>query len=357
MAAPNCFFSSGFNAEAVAALGSGLAGSALAEGLGSLAQPARERRRVEAIANRGAARIAGRVWISRAEETRPYRSRSGAFRGKEVLMRLGTAMRRGVFVFGFAFVFSALFVLCAAGRASAEPEEKAGAPTKTDPPPRPPPLGAGDPIAPPPRRRSIEIGVDVALVSRPSSIEDAEAPKVSYDPAIGYGVHGRVEILRHLRFTAYFVSSAHDVDLPPGALGQAGALALDSVSTFSFGARLMPTWPFSDRLRSWVSVGAGWGRLEFGRMEVTDPGQKPFTVRERATSFVEIPLGVGTSFEIIPRWLSLEVEATGAFVVGQQGSSVEAAQAVDAAGKIRSIGSFPRLDASFVQTVGLSLLL
>jgi hypothetical protein len=43
--------------------------------------------------------------------------------------------------------------------------------------------------------------------------------------------------------------------------------------------------------------------------------------------------------------------------VGQQGSSVQAAQAIDAAGKIRSIGGLPRLDASFVQTVGLSLLL
>lgn len=256
-------------------------------------------------------------------------------------MRLGVAMRRRVWALS---AVSAVLLATSAGAAA-------------DPPARPPPLGAGEPAPPPPWRRSVDIGIDVAQISRPaSSIEDGLPTPVRYETAVGYGFHGRIEILRHLRFTAYFLSASHDVALPRGSLGQSGALSMDSAWTYSFGARLMPTWPFTERLRSWVSVGAGWGRIEFGRMTVTEGGGQ-FMVRERESSFVEVPLGIGTSFEIIPRWLALEVEVTGAFVVGQQGSSIETGQGIDAAGKVRSIGSLPRLDAAFVQTLGLSLLL
>jgi hypothetical protein len=277
-------------------------------------------------------------------------------------MRLGVARRRGVAV----FVGAVLFLCAAASAAEAEEEQtqtpkssdpgKTGAPAKTAEP-RPPPLGAGEPATPPPWRRSIDVGIDLAFVSRPAASDDEGSPTpVRYDPGIGYGVHGRIHLLRHLRFTAYFVEAEHHVELPPGSLGQAGAIELDSVSMFSFGARLMPTWPFSDRLRSWLTVGAGWGRLEVDRMKVIEAGGE-LTVRERSMSFVEIPVGIGTSFDIVPRRLALEVEVTGAFVVGQQGSSIQSAQAIDAAGKVRSIGGFPKLDGSFVQTIGLSLLL
>jgi hypothetical protein len=163
-------------------------------------------------------------------------------------------------------------------------------------------------------------------------------------------------VLRYLRFTAYFVSARHDVALPPGALGQSGEISLDSVSTYSFGARLSPTIPWSARARSWISVGGGWGRLEFGKMRVTE-GASAFTVKERSASFVEIPLGLGTSFDIIPNWLSIELEVTGAFALGQEGDALREVQAIDAQGRRRAVSGFPELDATFVQTLGLSLIL
>lgn len=254
-------------------------------------------------------------------------------------MRLGVTMRKGI------AALSGILCVVAAGVA------------RTEPPPRPKPLDTGDPASPPPWKRSIDIGIDLALVARPAaSIVDGKPSPIRFDPAVGYGFHGRIDVLRYLRFSGYFVSAEHGLELPRGSLGLGGDLELDSVSIFSFGARLMPTWPFSDRLRGWVSVGAGWGRLELDRMKVKELAGH-FEVRERSASFVEIPLGIGASFDIVPRWLALEFEVTGAFVVGEQGSLVQAAQAVDAAGKIRSIGSFPTLDASFVQTIGLSILL
>jgi hypothetical protein len=132
---------------------------------------------------------------------------------------------------------------------------------------------------------------------------------------------------------------------------------MDPVTTFSFGARLSPALPFRERGRLWLTAGVGWGRLEFDRMEVTEPGREPFVVRERSASFAEIPIGLGASYEIVPRWLTIEIEATGAFVLGQEGSSERSFQAIDSSGKMRSIAGLPLVDATFVQTLGLSLLL
>jgi hypothetical protein len=53
----------------------------------------------------------------------------------------------------------------------------------------------------------------------------------------------------------------------------------------------------------------------------------------------------------------VQLELTGAFILGQEGTATDPAQAIDGAGKKRNIGGLPQLDASLVQTLGLSLLL
>src|SRR5688500_10959685 len=92
MAAPNCFFSSGFRADADADLG--CAGSALGVGSGALAHAVRREVTRTEEANQRAARITGRVWPNLAKETRPYRSRSRSIRGKK-MPRCGSAWRCG----------------------------------------------------------------------------------------------------------------------------------------------------------------------------------------------------------------------------------------------------------------------
>jgi hypothetical protein len=86
-----------------------------------------------------------------------------------------------------------------------------------------------------------------------------------------------------------------------------------------------------------------------------------YPVRERAMSFVEIPVGIGTSYDVIRNWLTIELEVTGAFALGQEGESVRSAQAIDARlprlGRKVPIGGLPLIDASFVQMLGLSLVL
>jgi hypothetical protein len=227
-------------------------------------------------------------------------------------------------------------------------------------PPRPPrpPLPEVPESVPPPWSRHVDIGVDLAFVTRlAQGTSGGTGADVSYEPTVGFGLHARWLIFEYLGFTAYYVDSKHDVTLPPGALSLGGALSVEAVETYAFGARLTPTWPVSERLRLWLAAGIGWGRLELGRMQVTPDAGGPYEVRQRADSFVEVPLGLGGSYEVWPRWLNLELELVGSFALDQEDASWRGMQAVDAEGGLVAVGPMPPIEGSFVGTLGLSLLL
>ncbi|WP_437732427.1 hypothetical protein [Sorangium sp. So ce1335] len=258
-----------------------------------------------------------------------------------------------------------------ASAATARAEEPTGAGTGAETasaeepsrPPRPP-----LPPAPPgprlPWARHIEVGADVALVHRIGSRDtEGNLTRVRLKPAIGLGFHARWEILDHLRFSAFFVHAEHALALAPGALSQPGAITAEpredgapSVRTIALGARFAPTLPLSERARSWLSVGIGYDRFYVGRMRVHEPAGE-FTIRERGASYVEIPLGVGVSFDLIRNWLTIELETSGAFLLGRGGDATRPGQAIDAQGRRRTIGALPQARGSFIQTLGLSLVL
>ena len=260
-------------------------------------------------------------------------------------------------------------ILAIAVPASAQPAPKPveAAPTKSDRPPQPEtpartPLPRAPDSARVPWKRLIEVGGDFVFAQRIAASEDGDGNPTSirYKPVPGFGLHFRWEIFKYLRAGIYFIDADHEIDLPPGALGlpPTDTPEIEEVHTFSFGARLAPTLPITDRARVWVSAGIGWGRLEFARMEITNgaTGNK-YEVRERADPFVEFPLGIGGSFDIIPRWLSIDLEVTGAFVADEESEALGDAQTVDDLGKKRNVGGFPGVDGTFVQTIGLSLIL
>ncbi len=212
--------------------------------------------------------------------------------------------------------------------------------------------------APLPWQRHLDIGPVAGLVSRPASHDDAGAPSpVRYGPGFGIGVGLRVPLFRFLEVAGYFIDAQHAVELPPGSLGVDGTIESPKVHSFSFGARLSPTIALGPRVRAWAGVGGGWGRMEFSRMTATEPGLGSFVIRDRAMSFVELSLSLGASFEIVPRWLRLSLELSGAVVPSQVGTAVERVQTIDAEGKKRWIDGLPRQDGVFTQTVGLLLLL
>jgi hypothetical protein len=92
-------------------------------------------------------------------------------------------------------------------------------------------------------------------------------------------------------------------------------------------------------------------------MTATEPSGAQFTIRERSGVFVEFPLGLGASFDIIERWLAIEYEATAAPSTGQSGSAYQVFKAIDADGNLKDVGRFGAVEVSFVQTLGLSLIL
>ncbi len=228
-------------------------------------------------------------------------------------------------------------------------------------PPLPPPIALPEP---PKWERRLEIGGGVVFVNRPL-LHEATATAVSYQPTVGFGLHLRWDILKFLRVHPYFIDARHDLTLPAGALTTSAGHSISSTATLSestaytfvFGLRLEPTWWLSDRARAWASVGVGWGRFEIPEMTINDPTGGEFMVRERANVFVEFPMGLGVAFDVIPRWLAVEYEFYAAPITGTSGDALESYQAIDASGNLRDVGTVEDLDASFVHTIGLALIL
>ncbi len=169
-------------------------------------------------------------------------------------------------------------------------------------------------------------------------------------------MHVRWPILDHLQIEGYFIDCHLPVTIPRGALGTDDTITSPPVETFVFGARITPkiTW---GRVTASATAGVGWGRLEFQRMTATTATGASYVLRERGGSFVELPVGVGVSIEIVKRWLSFDLRATAAFVVEPHGEAFDDAQTVDPSGKLQNVSPMPIMDASLVQTIGFSLLL
>jgi len=221
-----------------------------------------------------------------------------------------------------------------------------------------PPLPDAPPPVPVPWERHLEIGPDVGFAALSANRDATGVRTPVFDPTVGFGLHLNIDLMRNLGFTAYFVDARHTMTLPPGSLGLSGKIEADAaVHTFRFGARLSPSVSLSSRMRLWATAGLGWGRLEFPRMTATDPGGAPFRIRERADSVLEFPVGLGAGFELIRRWLSVQLELTYAVDMAQVGTGQDTAQAIDDYGYKRSIGGLPRLNGFFVETIGISLLL
>lgn len=233
--------------------------------------------------------------------------------------------------------------------------------TPTEPPPdaehaRPKPL-VDPPARPLPFERMIDVGGDFTLVARPAVNDvSGRASAIRYQPATGFGLHIRWPLLSHLFIEGYYVDVHMPVIIPNGALGVADPVSVPPVETYAFGVRLSPSMTWGP-VTAWLTAGAGWGRFEFQRGSARTASGATYMIHERGASFVEIPLGAGVRWELVKRWLSLDLVSTGSFVAGQHGEAFDAGQAVDAAGKPHELRGYPVIEASLVQMIGLSLLL
>jgi hypothetical protein len=186
----------------------------------------------------------------------------------------------------------------------------------------------------------------------------------SYQPSVGIDIHLRWDVVSFLRFKPYYYWVQHDLSLPQGALSsspnglsRSASLPEVRVDSFAFGAQVEPTWWLNDRLRVWLAAGVGWGRLYVPDMQVEDPVRGTVPVANRSMVFVEFPLGLGVSVDLIERWLALEFEVRATPLAGESGEALESVQAVDAAGQLVDVGALETIDVTFVQTLGLALVL
>jgi len=210
----------------------------------------------------------------------------------------------------------------------------------------------------------LEVGGAFAFVLRPFANAVAPNTGISYKPAPGWGVVLRWTIYDWIAIHPYFIDSHHRLGVPAGALATDAnnSIAADatvetnSTTTFAFGAKLAPTWEIIDRLRVWGAVGVGWGRFEFPTMTLTE-GDTSFTVEDREGVFIEFPMGLGISYDVIDRWIAVGYEATAAPITGQTGAAHEPYQAVDEDGNTRDVGPLGAIEASIVQTLSVTVIL
>jgi len=273
-------------------------------------------------------------------------------------MRLGGACLCAVIaILGAGLPARALADPLAASAKDATNEQAAAEPAEEDKPPRPP-LPPAPPREPLPWHERLEVGGGMAVAAVLSAKDGDRNPSaVRLKPGVGFNIRLSWQVLPYLWFTGYLVESRHPLDLPAGSLGLPGAMTGDAAWMYTFGARVSPTLPIGTRVRLWLTAGAGWGRVGYPRLCPKQPCAGALLVRERAASMVEIPLGFGAAFEVIPRWLRVHAELTGSVLPSQKGEALEHTQTIDAAGKKRDVGPMPWFDGTITQTIGLSLVL
>lgn len=89
---------------------------------------------------------------------------------------------------------------------------------------------------------------------------------------------------------------------------------------------------------------------------VTEP-LRTYRIDARSGVFVEIPIGLGASYELIPKWLAVQGQLRVAPLVKQSGDLFDTVQIVDNFGQIDTTGPMPTQTVSASALLGLSLLL
>lgn len=226
---------------------------------------------------------------------------------------------------------------------------------------RPPPFTDELPAPKHEKVRRLSLTASAVTLSMPAnsvitSSEGAEASsQVAYLPTMGLDLALRFPIFRHLEAgvgaTFAMPSIAYDHD----ALGLRGVYESDAIARVQGEIRLYPTLPLTDRVTLFAIVGAGFGRLEFPSVNVESDGHETL-IAARGASFFDFPIGVGASFALVPRWLSLELSLDVAPMLLKDGDAFVPVQAIEQGKKVHA-SALPKIDVTYRQAIGLSLLL
>lgn len=227
---------------------------------------------------------------------------------------------------------------------------------------RPPPFTDELPAPKHEKVRRLSLTASVVTLSMPanSTIESTEGTEttsqVDYAPTVGVDVAMRFPIFRYLEAGVGATFAMPTVAYDHDALGLDGYYDGGALARVQGEIRLYPTLPLTDRVTLFAIVGAGFGRLEFPAVEVEAPRLGTTTIAARGASFFDFPIGVGASFTLVPRWLSLELSLDVAPMLLKDGDAFVPVQAIERGKKVHA-SALPKIDATYRQTLGLSLLL
>ena len=181
--------------------------------------------------------------------------------------------------------------------------------------------------------------------------------EIGYRPGVQLIVQGRGYVWSWLNAAIYHRRAHHQIDIPRGAAGMDYEhMDKDSVLAYSLGARFEPTYRIMDSVRVFAIVGIGWGKLNMGRIHVQESARS-YMVRDRSGVFVEIPLGLGLAYEVIPRWLAIQAEVDVSPFWKQSGGVHGTSPYTDSDGILGSVGPMPMQTHSASFLFGVSLLL
>jgi len=230
-----------------------------------------------------------------------------------------------------------------------EPAPTASAPAR--PPPFAGEVGGGEL----PRTRHIDVGAGFVFISPVANSLEDEPAKLHYNPGPGGTGYARILLHPYLQAAAVFSWATHSLETDEDALGAHGLSRTGNMTAYRLEAHILPTLPIGDWVRLYAIVGLGWGRIEFGTMHADYNGD--FVIRGRGASYFDVPAGLGTSIEVIPRWLGVDIAMWAAPTFAKQGTAHTPLQAIDGAGHARTVGPLPEVPVWFVQSLGLSVLL
>jgi hypothetical protein len=203
-----------------------------------------------------------------------------------------------------------------------------------------------------------DIGASVGYLHRSVKNNTSVNPLgASYDAAFAQTAHLAIPVFPWVRIGVFFQHAYHGVNIPEGSLEPAGAgIDKGSMRAYTLGARIQPTLAVSRRLSLHLFLGAAWGRLTMPPMKVSS-SSRSYELPERTGVFVEVPVGFGAAFEIIPHWLTITFDSTVAPNMAQGGSLFGRTQFVDSTGALDHTQPMPQLNLTWAQMFGLSVLL
>ncbi|MEZ4221448.1 MAG: hypothetical protein R3B13_11025 [Polyangiaceae bacterium] len=242
------------------------------------------------------------------------------------------------------------------GKKSSDTKEAEALPEGDDAVTAAPPLAepkAGDqeldPVTIPPeapRRRWISVGLDMAVLERPSGRDD-----VRYLHGLFWGGHARAELLDFLGLRIYFTRGDHSVGVDAGSLVPVEASQPD-VTVTSLGSRLEPTLRVTERARLFLGAGVAWSRLVAPELETT-PRYRSF---ERSGVFLEWTAALGAMLDVVEDRVGFVLSLHGGVTSNASGSAFDRVQAIDHNGLRTHIHGLPIPETTFGATAGVEAL-